>query len=291
MSNYTIKDLEKLSGIKAHTLRIWEQRYNILSPVRNSGNIRFYNDEDLKRILNISLLNNNGFKISHIAGLDESALIAEVEKLLQESNKESQQVDALVRCLLNLNEIEFENVLNNSIRKFGFESTIEKVVFPFLKQLGNMWQIGLVSPAQEHYISNLIRQKLIAGLDKISGRPVKDRSFLFFLPENELHELGLIYLHFLAKNAGYKCYYLGQSVPAPDLLSIAAQLSPDYLVSVITTPLPLKEFDDLVASCARQLPHCRLLFSGRLFYADSNETVEKYKDKLFSDFDQFRQYL
>src|SRR4051812_24523178 len=174
-ARYSIKDLERIAGIKAHTLRIWEQRYKILRPERTSTNIRYYGDADLKRILNISLLNNNGYKISAIARFDEKELIAEVDRFLNASQKESLQVDTLVLCLIYMDEERFEDTLNNSMLHFGFEGTIEKIVFPFLRHLGNMWQVGLITPAQEHYISNLIRQKLIVGLDKITPQKNLDK--------------------------------------------------------------------------------------------------------------------
>ena len=167
-TKYTIKDLERVSGIKAHTLRIWEQRYDILIPKRTITNIRYYNDADLKKVLNVSLLNNNGLKISSIAKLNHESLVVEVEKLLNDYKKESLQIESLVICMLNMDEARFEKIINNSILHFGFENTIEKILFPFIQHMGNMWQTGIINPAQEHYISNLIRQKLIARIDNLS---------------------------------------------------------------------------------------------------------------------------
>jgi len=292
-TSYSIKDLERISGIKAHTLRIWEQRYNILRPERTSTNIRYYGDLDLKRILNISLLNSNGYKISNIAKLDENQLIAEVNRFLNASQKESLQVDTLVLCLMYMDEERFENTLNNSVMHFGFENTIEKVVFPFLRHLGNMWQVGLITPAQEHYISNLIRQKLIVGLDKIIPQKNADfKTYLLFLPEKELHELGLIYLHYLIKAKGHKCLYLGQSVPTKDLVTIAETVKPDFLVSILTSPIEEQEFSNFLDTCKSKIPSAKLLLSGRLLFTSDIKPLNISKQlDVFKDFGEFKKYI
>jgi DNA-binding transcriptional MerR regulator len=142
-SKYSIKDLELISGIKAHTLRIWEQRYKILQPERTSTNIRYYSNDDMRRIMNIALLNNNSYKISGIARLNDAALIQEVEKFLSNYKNESDQVENLVLCLMDMNEQRFERTVNNSIVHFGFENTMEKIIFPFLRHLGDLWQVGM----------------------------------------------------------------------------------------------------------------------------------------------------
>lgn len=292
-SKYTIKDLERVSGIKAHTLRIWEQRYSILRPERTDTNIRYYDDEDLKRILNISLLNNNGYKISEIARLQEQELLAEVNRVLNNTQKESVQVENLVLSLLMIDEARFETTLNNSIMQFGFESTIENIVFPFLRQLGNMWQVGIVSPAQEHYISNLIRQKLIVGLDRITPpKNADEKVFLLFLPDQELHELGLIYAHYLTRLRGHRCLYLGQSLPTADLLTIAENVDPDYMVTILTSTLPEPQLVDLFDSLRKTLPNAQLLISGRLAFS---EDLQKHFSRpgltVFKDFADYKKLI
>jgi DNA-binding transcriptional MerR regulator len=205
-TQYAIKDLERLSGIKAHTLRIWEQRYGILKPERTDTNIRYYTGEDLKRILNISLLNNNGFKISKIAKLPDEEIIKQVQSILNNYTKENDQIDNLVLCMLEMNEPKFEKIVSNCIIHFGFESTIEKIIFPFMRQIGNMWLMGTINPAQEHFISHLVRQKIIVGIDGLFPEPLANpKTFLLYLPTNELHELGLLYCNFLVKAKGHKC--------------------------------------------------------------------------------------
>lgn len=290
---YSIKDLERLSGIKAHTVRIWEQRYTILKPSRTDTNIRTYDDEDLRRILNISLLNNSGYKISAIARLADEDLVNEVNKVLSESRTENLNVDSLVISLLNSDEERFEATINNSIMRFGFESTIENIVFPFLRQLGNMWQVGVISPAQEHYISNLVRQKIIVGLDRIVPAKHPDpKTFLFFLPENELHELGLIYLHYICKFRGHRCLYLGQSLPTEDLVSISANVKPDYLVTVLTCPITVAALDKLVTTIADQITDAKLLISGRLLFTSKEHHLDgNNRRTVFKDFTEFKSLL
>ena len=292
-SKYSIKDIERLSGIKAHTVRIWEQRYNILKPSRTDTNIRTYDGEDLERIWNISLLNNNGYKISNIAKLSDKELVDEVNKVLSTATKESLQVDTLVLCLLNMDEARFESTVNNSILQFGFESTIENVLFPFLRQLGNLWQVGLVSPAQEHYISNIIRQKLIVGLDR--AQPANNpqaKTIILFLPDQELHELGLIYAHYLAKLRGHKCLYLGQSLPISELVTISEAVNPDVLVCILTGQMSNDNLQKLVEACTSNISKATLLMSGRLLFTEDYSRYFAGKNvRIFKDFNEYKQML
>ncbi|MDO9000472.1 MAG: MerR family transcriptional regulator [Bacteroidota bacterium] len=291
-SKYSIKDLERLSGIKAHTLRIWEQRYNILHPERTDTNIRFYNGNDLRKILNISLLNNNGYKISTIAKLSGAAILTEAEKFLNNYNKESDQIDNLVICLIDVNEELFEKTINNSILKFGFENTFEKIIFPFLKHLGNMWQAGIINPAQEHYISNLIRQKLIVGIDNIKVKiNEKAKSYVFFLPNQELHEMGLLYTYYLTKAKGHKCSYLGQSLPLEDLSSIVKTLKPDFLVTIITSSLPENETSEFLRNYSEKIKEPKFLISGRLVLSEKESLQLPPKFKIFEDFEDFKKMI
>jgi DNA-binding transcriptional MerR regulator len=291
-SKYSIKDLERLTGIKAHTLRIWEQRYEILQPKRTDTNIRYYNNDDVKRILNISLLNNNGYKISNIAKLSEPEIFNEAEKYLNNYKKESDQIDNLVLCLMEMNEDKFERTINTSVIKFGFENTFEKIIFPFMRHLGNMWQVGMLNPAQEHFISNLIRQKLIVGIENIKTPISSDaKSFLFFLPSQELHEMGLLYTYYLTKMKGYKCAYLGQSVPVNDLADLADLIKPDFIVTILTANLPDTELNTFLNDCSEKINKPTFLVSGRLFFC-SNEKVELPKKfKIFEDFQDFKKLI
>lgn len=289
---YAIKDLERLSGIKAHTLRIWEQRYGILKPERTDTNIRYYTAEDLKRILNISLLNNNGFKISKIAKLPDEEIIKQAKSILNNFNKESDQIDNLVLCMMEMNESKFEKIISNCIIHFGFESTIEKIIFPFMRQIGNMWQVGIVNAAQEHFISHLVRQKLIVGIDGLFPEPLANpKTFLLYLPANELHELGLLYCHFLIKAKGHRCLYFGQSVPFNDLISVGDIAPPDVIVTTFTNRMEGISTQDYLNNLSNSFKKSTIMVSGRLFF-DVNEPIELPKNViLFESHEQFKNVL
>jgi DNA-binding transcriptional MerR regulator len=291
-TQYAIKDLERLSGIKAHTLRIWEQRYGILKPERTDTNIRYYTAEDLKRILNISLLNNNGFKISKIAKLPDEEIVKQAQSILNNYSKESDQIDNLVMCMMEMNEAKFEKIVSNCIIHFGFESTIEKIVFPFMRQIGNMWQVGMINPAQEHFISHLVRQKIIVGIEGLFPEPLANpKTFLLFLPSNELHELGLLYCNFLVKSKGHKCLYLGQSVPFNDLVSVTDVVPPDVIVTTFTNHLEGISIQDYINNLSKSFPNSQIMVSGRVFF-DPNESIELPKNViLFQSHEQFKNVL
>ena len=261
MSTYSIKDLEQLSGIKAHTLRIWEQRYNLLSPKRTDTNIRFYDDDDLKLILNVAMLNDNGFKISKIASMSSDDIRKEVVKLTERSLTHDDQIHALTIAMIEMDEERFEKVLSGNISKLGFEQTMLNIIYPFMSKIGVLWQTGAINPAQEHFMSNLVRQKLIVAIDsqKYNGGGKK---FLLFLPEGELHEISLLFASYLIKSKGHKVIYLGQSTPKDDLLTVYNVHRPEYLLTVITTS-PSAEFtQDYIHSLSERFHDSEILVSG-----------------------------
>ena len=193
MAQYTIKELEHLSGIKAHTIRIWEQRYNILCPKRTETNIRFYDDKDLKTLLNVSLLNEKGYKISKIAQMQPDQVIERVQQLCEIPGECSQHINNMVAAMLDLDEEAFEKAISTVTLQLGFAEAMNRLIYPFLHKIGILWQTGNITPAHEHFVSNLIRQKLIVAIDgqvvrKKAGAP----TYLLYLPEGELHELALL---------------------------------------------------------------------------------------------------
>lgn len=245
-SQYSIKDLERISGIKAHTIRIWEKRYNILQPERTDTNIRFYCNEDLKRLLNISVLVNNGHKISKISALSNEDLSQKILELNNvQSSDRSGQIENLVVAMIDLDEVKFENVLNNSIIKIGFEDTLFKVVYPLLNKVGILWQIGSITPVHEHFISNLIRQKLFAAID---GLPIErnqnSKTFLLVLPQWELHDIGLLVYNYLIRKKGHNTIFLGQGVPLSDVEAIDKLVHPYALITSFSTPVETEEMGD-----------------------------------------------
>jgi DNA-binding transcriptional MerR regulator/methylmalonyl-CoA mutase cobalamin-binding subunit len=235
VEHYSIKEIENLSGIKAHTLRIWEKRYDITSPNRTATNIRWYSADDLKKILSISILNKNGFKISKIAKLNSNELTEIIHELNTTSKDSELYIDQLVMGLVKLDEAHFVSVLSSISIKIGFEKMITEVLYPFLDRIGILWITEKINPAQEHFISNLIRQKLIVAIDSL---PIgqKSPSFLLYLRENELHEIGILFLTYLIRRKGFKLFYLGQSVPLDDLIDTCKVHQPDYLVTSIIAP-------------------------------------------------------
>lgn len=263
MSSYSIKDLEQLSGIKAHTLRIWEQRYNFISPKRTDTNIRFYDDDDLKLILNVSLLRDNGYKISKIADMGREQVANTVLSIMEKNNSSSDQIHSLVVAMIDLDEERFEKIMSTNILQSGFETTMLSIIFPFLSKIGVLWQTGSITPAQEHFISNLIRQKLIVAIDGcfVSSREVKEK-YLLFLPEGELHELSLLFCYYLIKSRKNKVVYLGQNVPLPDLISTYHLYKPEYVVCVITSSPTQDKVQKYIDSLGKHLKDSTLLLSG-----------------------------
>ncbi|MGV8946419.1 MAG: MerR family transcriptional regulator [Lutibacter sp.] len=218
-TEFTIKDLENFSGIKAHTIRIWEKRYNLFQPKRTESNIRYYDIENLQKLLNISLLYNNGLKISKIADLSEAKIGLAVRELVFNKGSESQGSVSLKLAMLNFDEPLFNQTYNSLISQISFQDIFKNVFVPFLNEIGFLWQFKTITPAHEHFITNLIRQKIHVNIDKLQLlQPNKNaKKFVLFLPMNEIHELGLLYLHFELLFHGWQSIYLGQSVPLENL--------------------------------------------------------------------------
>ncbi|TDQ16929.1 DNA-binding transcriptional MerR regulator [Algoriphagus boseongensis] len=261
MSNYSIKDLEQLSGIKAHTLRIWEQRYNLLSPKRTDTNIRYYDDSDLRLILNVALLNDNGYKISKIASMDDVTLREEVMKLSERSFAYNDQIHALTLSMIEMDEERFEKILNSNIKKLGFEQTMLNIIYPFMGKIGVLWQTGAINPGQEHFISNLVRQKMIVAIDSQTTKST-GKKFLLYLPDGELHEISLLFAYYLIKSKGHKVLYLGQSTPTEDLNYVCQVHKPDYILTVLTTAPILEEVESYVNSIADRFSYSKILVTG-----------------------------
>lgn len=238
MANYSIRDLEKLSGIKAHTIRIWEKRYNLVNPSRTQTNIRYYSDSDLRRLLNISILIRNGFKISKIAHLGNEEICEKVLLFSQNSFFPENLVENLTISMIEFDEIKFDKLVSNQILKLGFEETFAKVLHPFMERIGILWQAGSILPSHEHFISNLIRQKLIVAIESHNNQQFNQKyTFVLFLPEGEWHELGLLFYQYLLKKNGFQTLYLGQSVPVNDLNKLVSIYSNLVGLTCISTSI------------------------------------------------------
>jgi len=263
LGQYAIKELEHLSGIKAHTIRIWEQRYNLLQPQRTETNIRFYSDDDLKTILNVSALTSKGFKISKIAQMTREELRNQVLELAVSQADNQYQIDAMLLAMIELDEAKFEKALTTPILQSGFESAMLEVIYPFLERIGILWQTSNIHPAHEHFVSNLIRRKLIVAIDgQTLERKENAARFILFLPEGELHELALLFINFLARSRRHHVMYLGQSLPFNDLLEVANTFKPDHLVSVFTSRPETGEVQPLINSLAESFPNAEVWLYG-----------------------------
>ena len=181
MHVFTIKDLENLSGIKAHTIRIWEQRYSFLKPHRSNTNIRYYSNEELKKLLNVALLNKFGFKISHIDKMTESEMNEKIISLNQLDALQDKTINILIQNMIDLDIEAFELVLDEFIVINGIERTVIEIIFPYLEKIGILWLTNHINPGQEHFVTNIVRQKIIVGIDKV--RPsFKINKTVLFIP-------------------------------------------------------------------------------------------------------------
>lgn len=270
MAVYSIKDLEKLTGIKAHTIRIWEVRYGLITPGRTPTKIRFYTDNELRVLFNIALLNKHGYKISKIAQLSTEQ-ISEKVALLADNNIENEtQLDALTLAMIDMDEAKFDHTIRQNVEELGFERTMLHVLYPFLDKLNLLWLTGSVSPAHENFIGNLIRQKIIAAIDHlpaVSGREVK--TFLLFLPEGETQELSLLFMHYLVKNRGQRAIYLGQHATLADLREAVGLLKPDFVFTIINEPLPRQPLQNWLDQLQSQVVGTHFLLTGQQFFVQT----------------------
>ncbi len=267
MSTYTIKDLEKISGIKAHTIRIWEQRYQFLQPQRTETNIRTYSSDELKTILNVSLLNKYGFKISHIDKMSAEQMEEKILSLNQIDAQKERVVNALIKEMVSLNMANFERQMDTYIGQKGIEKTILEIIFPFMERVGILWVTNHINPAQEHLATNIIRQKIILGIEKLPPVLQYSKRIVLFMPEGEYHEIGLLYVHYLLKQRGFYVDYLGANVPMVDLRYLSEFHKVDYLYCHLTSPaknFKIHKFFDQLSEVSKHIP---IVISGQLAQA------------------------
>ena len=263
MAVYSIRDLEKLSGIKAHTIRIWEQRYGVIAPKRTKTNIRYYQDDDLKFLLNVSLLNKNGVKISKIAKMSRQAVAEKVATIAEINFENSTQLDALTLSMIEMDEQKFDRIVSMNIQQLGFERTMLEVIYPFLDKLGVLWLTGSINPVQENFISYLIRQKIIVAIDQEpipQGKQVK--KFIIYLPEGEKQELTLLFMHYILKSRRNHVLYLGQDISVADLRDACKVHKPDFIFTMISETFAKEPVQKYVDKLAETFPDCQILLSG-----------------------------
>lgn len=275
-TEFTIKDLENFSGIKAHTIRIWEKRYNLLEPNRTDSNIRYYDINNLLKLLNVSYLNSNGYKISKISELPESKLNATVRELVSKNGADSQASNALKLAMLNFDENLFNVTYNNLIAQSSLRDVFKNIFLPFLNEIGLLWQVNSITPAHEHFITNLIKQKIFINIERLQlSSPTNfDKVFVLYLPMNEIHELGLLYLHFELLLHGYQSIYLGQSVPVSNLNDVQKVYNSICFVSYLTvepSKITVSEYMENVANTVLNGTEDELWLLGRKTLEASDE--------------------
>lgn len=263
MALYSIKDLERISGVKAHTIRIWEKRYGLVEPRRTDSNIRLYCDTEVKKLMNVSILLQHGYKISKLAGLDEQELSRKVLEVTMVSSGHDSVVDNLVVAMIEMDEGKFEKILNNSIIKEGFENTVFKILYPFFEKIGLLWQAGSINPAHEHFITNLVKQKIYVAIDSVSAANGNDsKKFLLFLPEWDLHELGLLVYNYMIRSRGFKVIYLGASVPEEDVYAVAEYIKPDHLLFSFSNAIEKEKMEDYIKRVASRFENKKIFIAG-----------------------------
>jgi len=261
---FSISDIEGLIGIKAHTIRAWEIRYNIVPPKRTPTNIRYYDEADLKALLNIVALNENGYKISKIAQMSKKKIADLVTQLRTDWNNNTVQVLSLSDATLKYDEVAFSEILAGCIKEMGLTKTMDIVLFPFMKRIGMLWQTGTIDPSHEHFASNLIRDRIIVEIDRLK-KPLLDepRRFLLFLPEAEMHETGLLFARYLLKRCGHDTLYLGQEIPYADVKKVVESYKPDYAFIVLTSLNLGKDINKILGKVMENL-NVPLLVAGSL---------------------------
>lgn len=232
MSTYSISDLEKLTGIKAHTIRMWEQRYNLIAPTRSEGNVRYYDDDQVRHFIQVATLVRSGYKISKVSQLDNSTVYQLVEDLVAVASGDSKIeyfIDSLISTTIDFNEHAFQALFTKCINTYGLIGTYQKVIYPMLVKIGMMWGKTELIPAQEHFITHLIKQKIYHALDVLPSPPKNAPTWLLFLPEEEDHELGLILSNYILRSYGQRVIYLGPRVPYYNLKAVIESVKPDYM--------------------------------------------------------------
>ena len=273
MNSFSIKDIEALTGIRPHTIRIWELRYGLVEPKRTPTNIRYYDDNDLKILLNISLLNRNGYKISKISKLTKEQIDQIILEKSGTNDSVNFQVHALMGCMLSLDEQAFNSILNTNIAKIGFRNTINDIVFPFLKHVGLLWMAGSIDPGLEHFVTNIIKTKLFSAIDQLGFNNYHDKTkrVLLFLPEGESHTIGLLFGNYLVRSAGHQSIFLGQGLPDTEIDQVVKTFKPQYIFTSVVCSMCSAKIQKWVDNFAGRYQDKKILVTGHAFL--NNEVV------------------
>lgn len=252
---FSIKDLENLTGIKAHTIRIWEKRYELLEPERTDTNIRYYNLSHLQKLLNISFLNNNGLKISKIASLKASEIHQQVRDLASKGHVKNHAINTLKLAMLDFDQDLFYETYNGLIKNKSFSDLFYEVFIPFLSEIGMLWQTDTITPAHEHFISSLIKQKLLVNTELLQAKNkiAHNDAFVLFLPDNEIHEIGLMFVNYELIAKGHRSIFLGASVPIMSLSDVLAYYEKVTFISYFTVKPEKEEVSNYLTDFSEQL--------------------------------------
>lgn len=269
--NYSISELEQFSGIQSHTIRIWEQRYNALKPMRTEGNTRLYDDEQLKKLLNIVSLNKTGLKISKICGLSNEEINTLLDKQQDTSSSSKQSefyITQLMKFGLSYDELSFDKLLSLCINKFGMLNSYKNIMYPMLLRLGVMWRKDDICPAQEHFLSNIIKRKIYSAIDNLTLSESKDDKWLLFLPEDEEHEIGLLFANYILKANSRNVLFLGAKVPLQSIKKVIAKNDINnvlfFMVRLKTEKAAQKYLEEVEQIC----------HASKIFFAGNNKVIE-----------------
>ncbi|CAI8357376.1 MAG: HTH-type transcriptional repressor CarH [Flavobacteriaceae bacterium] len=274
---YSIKDLERFSGIKSHTIRIWEKRYNLLKPHRTDSNIRYYNDDELRRLLNLCTLISYGEKISKVSQLSDVEIYSKIDVLMLPDSKNVQLdvfINSIIESGITYNYQLLDSTFEAAILKLGFTKCYTDVILPSLVKMGLLWGKSKMIPSQGHFISNFIKLKLFSAIDGIKLPKQNSKKFLLFLPENEEHEIGLLFAYYLIRKAGHKVVYLGQNVPTDNLESSINQIKPDVLLLFIVRTWHKDELNPLIELIVGNSQNGKIILCGK---ASATELVKENK--------------
>ena len=276
-SVFSIKDLENLSGIKAHTIRIWEKRYDILQPMRTETNIRLYDLASLQKLLNITLLHDYGYKISKIATYPQEKIPSLVREIISNKNAKNHAISDFKMAMMNFDQDLFFATYNWLISEKSFKEIFHQVFIPLMNELGLLWQSDTITPAHEHFITYLIKQKLLVNTEKLQvlKQTKTDKVFVLSLPMNEIHELGLMYLHYEILLNGYKSIYLGESMPIENLKDLKKHFNSIVFISYLTVQPERDNLDDYIQKMSEELEdeETQLWYLGRLVEFIDKETL------------------
>lgn len=287
MAIYSIRDLEKLTGIKAHTIRVWEQRYHLIEPARTATNIRYYTDENLRLLFNVALLNRYGHKISHLAKMEPEEIAVRVSEISKNNTGQNAQIDALTLAMIDLNEATFDHIFATYCQEHGFERTMLELIYPFLDKLSVLWLTNSISVAHERFIGHLIRRKIISAIDREPLDLHRDTPrFLLYTAEGESQELMLLFMHYLLRKRGMQVLYLGVNTEVKDLSDACQPFQPDYVFTILQEPLPRQSIQAYIEQVGQAAAGRQILLTGAQLFInpiklpDNAQTLSSLQDTL-----------